>query len=64
MQNIDDQQSQLSRVISVQLQVPTSRKRRYKSLLKRLVVATNKEDRRKNYRDPPTKDPYGGMEFI
>jgi hypothetical protein len=44
--------------------VPAGRERRYKSLLERLVVAADREDRREDYRDPPTKNPYSGMEFI
>ena len=43
--------------------MPTGKKKRYKSLLEQLVVATNKEDKREDYRDPPTKDPYGGIEL-
>ena len=44
--------------------MPTSRERRYKSLLKQLVVATDKKDRRENYRNPPTEDPYSRIELI
>jgi hypothetical protein len=43
--------------------VPTSREKRYKNLLKQLVVATNRENRREDYRDPPTKNPYSRMEL-
>ena len=44
--------------------MPASRERRYKNLLKQLVVATNKEDRREDYKDPSTKNLYSGMELI
>ena len=48
--------------------MPAGRERRYRSLLERLVVAADREDRREDrredYRDPPAKDPYGGMELI
>ena len=44
--------------------MPTSRERRYKSLLKQLVVAADREDRKENYRDPPAEDPYGKIELI
>jgi hypothetical protein len=44
--------------------VPAGRERRYGSLLKRLVVATDRENKRENYKDPPAEDPYSEMEFI
>ena len=44
--------------------MPAGRERRYRSLLERLMVATNRENRREDYRDPPTKDPYSGIELI
>jgi hypothetical protein len=43
--------------------VPASRERRYKSLLEQLVVATNRKDRREDYKDPPAEDPYSGIEL-
>ena len=44
--------------------MPAGRERRYKSFLKRLVVAADREDRKENYKNPPAEDLYGGMEFI
>ena len=44
--------------------MPTGRERRYKSLLKWLIVAADREDRKKDYRDSPAKDPYGKIELI
>ena len=44
--------------------MPISREKKYGSLLKRLVVATDKEDKREDYRDPPAKDFYSKIEFI
>ena len=44
--------------------MPASKEKRYKSLLKQLIVATNKENKRENYKDPPTKDPYNRIELI
>jgi hypothetical protein len=44
--------------------VPTGREKKYKSLLKQLVVAANKENKRKDYKDPPAEDLYGEIEFI
>ena len=43
--------------------MPTGREKRYGSLLKQLVVATNREDRREDYRDPPAENPYSGIEL-
>ena len=44
--------------------MPASRERKYGSLLEQLVVATNREDRRENYRDFPAKDLYSRIELI
>ena len=44
--------------------MPAGRERRYKSLLKRLVVAADREDRKENYKNPSTEDLYSGMELI
>jgi hypothetical protein len=44
--------------------VLAGRERRYRSLLERLVVAANREDRREDYRDPPTEDSYSEIELI
>ena len=44
--------------------MPASRERRYRSLLKQLVVATNRENKREDYRDPPAEDPYSKIELI
>ena len=42
----------------------TGREKRYRSLLKRLIMAANRENKRENHKDPPTKDLYGGIELI
>ena len=44
--------------------MPAGRERRYGSLLERLVVAADREDRRENHRDSPVEDLYSGMELI
>ena len=43
--------------------MPASRERKYRSLLEQLVVATDREDKKENYRDSPAEDPYGRIEF-
>ena len=43
--------------------MPAGRERRYKSLLKQLIVATDREDRKEDYKNPPAKNPYSGMEL-
>ena len=56
-QDVNDQPSQPSRVISVQVRVPTNTERRYRDLM---VVPTNRELRRRNARRDPPEDPYAG----
>jgi len=60
--DVDDQGSQPSRVISVQLQVPTNEERR--NLVEWLMAAAEREDRRGHGRrvtpSNPPEDPYDG----
>jgi len=60
LQDIDDQPSQPSRVISVQLRVPTDTEGRYGDVIERMIVAADREDRGGNRRRDPPEDPYGG----
>ena len=43
-QDIDDQQSQHSRVVSVQMRVPASIEGRYRNLIERIMVAAAEEE--------------------
>jgi hypothetical protein len=55
-QDVDDQGSQASRVISVQMRVPAHTEGRYGDLIERMIAAADRPERQ---RDPP-EDPYGG----
>ena len=48
----DDKRSQQSRVVSVQMRVPSHLEARYGDLVERLMAAAADEDRRRNHRGP------------
>jgi hypothetical protein len=54
-QDIDGQRSQHSKVISVQIRVPSNAERR--DLIERLMAAAKRDDRRRNGRYTPSEEP-------